>query len=131
MERQQFYPCPSDSCAGAKKAYKGLTKHKMLDIEVTRVKCLECGLEHEMDFKLWIRDYTFSRKPKRTYLTKYPRIEPHTGELVTSKEHETETVRAMGYHAAPNGVNEAYDDSESDHKGDISLDDDLTTSFEN
>lgn len=31
------------------------------------------------------------------YLTKYPRVEPHTGKLVKSKTHELETVKRMGY----------------------------------
>lgn len=45
---------------------------------------------------------------KKANLTRYPRIEAHTGEVVNSREHEKETLKRMGYHAAENGIDERY-----------------------
>lgn len=46
----------------------------------------------------------------RAGLTKYPRIEPHTGELVNSRDDEARVMKAFGMHAAPHGINERFND---------------------
>lgn len=51
---------------------------------------------------------------RRANLTRYPRIEPHTGELVKSRDHEHEVVKAAGFHVAEHGINDAYHDELSE-----------------
>lgn len=79
-------------------------------------KCGNCG--HEQDFleeewaqygkEMELRAQRSSSS--KAGLTKYPRIEPHTGALVNSRDDEVRAMKAMGMHAAPHGVNEAYND---------------------
>ena len=77
-------------------------------------KCGNCG--HEQDFleEAW-QDYgkDMDRRAARTQragLTKYPRIEPHTGALVNSRDDEKRAMKAYGMHEAPHGVNDAFND---------------------
>lgn len=77
------------------------------------IRCSGCGHEDEISKSEWDEVASGELKAaqrKRAHLTRYPRIEPHTGMLVKSKQHEAETVQAAGYHVAENGVNEKYDD---------------------
>lgn len=79
-------------------------------------KCGNCG--HEQDFLVeeWNdfskeMDLRAARSgASRAGLTRYPRIEPHTGLLVNSREDEKRAMKAMGMHEAPHGINEQYND---------------------
>lgn len=108
-ERGTFYPCPKECDKDLP-----ITPHEVLDLDVVRVKCLNCNHVHELDFRAWLRDQQVTRTPRRqAHLTKYPRVEPHTGEVVTSKDHEKETVKRMGFyeghHGGRHGVDRGYD----------------------
>lgn len=79
-----------------------------------KIECSECRHESEIPKEDW--DQTAkeaeikAQRSSRTYLTRYPRIEPHTGALVKSRDHELETVKAAGFHVAEHGINDAYND---------------------
>lgn len=51
---------------------------------------------------------------RRVSLTRYPRIEPHTGLEVKSREHEAEVVKHAGYHTAEHGLDERHNDELAD-----------------
>jgi hypothetical protein len=115
----EFMPLLCDAkCAEHKK-----TKHKLLEKKTRStylVECQKCKGQSDVYFLVWekARD-----KPWRGGLTRYPRIEPHTGALVKSPEHERETVKAMGFHEAPHGINHDYDDAISDRRTDATYED--------
>lgn len=68
------------------------TKEQADGSSLWKARCDECGAEdwHYVSLK--------PGKHRQTYKTRYPRIEPHTGKMVTSKDHERETVKRMGYY---------------------------------
>ncbi len=81
--------------------------------EIYEVKCAACGLVRQVPRKEFlfaenIKDWVPSNA--RVYWTKFPYVEPHTGEVVHSKEHRAEVIKRMGFHVAEHGVNERYDD---------------------
>lgn len=82
-------------------------------LEILCVSCENCGHKYEISKEIWdcavseMQRLSYRKKPS---LTKYPYVEPHTGELVKSKEHREEVMAAHGYHKAENGVNDEYDD---------------------
>lgn len=51
-----------------------------------------------------------AQRTGKACLTRYPRVEPFTGEVVKSREHEKETLKRMGFHAAEHGVNDNFND---------------------
>lgn len=104
-------------CVGGKKTAHVLLE-KLSKTEYS-VQCKKCGTKSQVYFLVWEKALD---RPWRAYLTPYPRVEPHTGAWVTSPEHEKETVRAMGYHEAPHGINPDYDDAEPTRQTDISYD---------
>lgn len=76
-----------------------VTEHKFLEElgeynEIYRVRCERCKTTHDIHRHQWL---SFQNKndirPSKAYLTKYPRIEPHSGLTVKSKEHEKESVK--------------------------------------
>lgn len=50
----------------------------------------------------------------RVNLTKYPYVEPHTGEVVKSAEDRERVVKAFGMHAAEHGIDERHNDELAD-----------------
>lgn len=69
--------------------------------EIYMVKCAECHANHDIERKLWLSHTAGvhgSGKTSKAYLTKYPRIEPQTGQVVKSREHMYDTARAAGMH---------------------------------
>lgn len=76
-------------------------------------ECGNCGALHCILEEEWNEaGQQMNRRAavRRANLTRYPRIEPHTGELVKSRDHEMEVVKHMGYHVAEHGVNDAHND---------------------
>lgn len=69
--------------------------------EKVEAKCWNCGAVEEISVADFFADP--KSRSSKSYLTKYPRIEPHTGAWVKSKDHEKETIRRLGYHEAPHG----------------------------
>lgn len=102
--------CPAVCCSED-------TEHKFLeergDYNQTYFVECSCGFQREVSRKEWlfaenIKDWTPSNA--RAYLTKFPYVEPHSGMVVTSKEHRDEVMKKMGFHKAEHGVNEKYHD---------------------
>jgi hypothetical protein len=84
--------------------------------EIYEIRCLTCqGLQKKPRHD-WLsqmaRDFV---RPSKANLTKYPRIEPHTGEVVNSREDEVRVMKAMGMHAAHHGIDERYNDEACDN----------------
>lgn len=80
---------------------------------VVKCRCENCGALDYLSKEDWdaaCRDVERQAARRRANLTRYPRIETHTGEIVTSREHEKELTKRMGFHAAEHGVNERFDD---------------------
>jgi len=116
MSQPVQVPCPKE-CSGE---IPFRTPHTFLEErgnynEIYFVKCDKCGHEYEIPRKQWLFYSSGAADPKssRAYLTKYPRIEPHTGEIVKSKDHEKETIKRMGFyeghHGGRHGVDRRYD----------------------
>lgn len=77
------------------------------------IECSGCGLESSIPKEDWdeiAKGELIEAQRRRSSLTKFPYIEPHTGEVVKSKEHREEVLRAHGYHKAEHGINDAYND---------------------
>ncbi len=69
--------------------------------EIYEIRCAECHSARDVDRKIWLSGaagFNGSGRSGKSYLTKYPRIEPQTGQVVKSREHMYETARAMGCH---------------------------------
>jgi len=82
------------------------------------VECGNCGdidwIEEE-DFRAACED--MDRRAQRSGkvgLTKYPYIEPHTGEVVNSAEDVVRVAKAHGLHAAEHGIDERHNDEFAD-----------------
>lgn len=103
-----------------KSCKEGLTDHEFVAEhgnynEIYEIKCLNCQNHQKVNRHLWLSTQLKNDiRPSKAYLTVYPRIEPHSGEYVLSKEHEKETIRRKGFHEAPHGVNERYNGQEKD-----------------
>lgn len=83
--------------------------------ELYEVLCVECGSQYEIPRKAWLNaQFLEAAGPKRAYLTKYPYVEPHTGEVVNSAEDVVRVTKAYGLHAADHGINERYHDETSE-----------------
>lgn len=106
-----------EKCAGVKKTLHELIEKKSKTEYL--VKCKKCGTKSQVYYLVW--EHALNR-PRQANLTKYPRYEPHTGQLVNSPQHEKETLKAMGFHAAPHGIDHRYDDAPNEKARDISLD---------
>lgn len=84
------------------------------------VKCGNCDHEQKLTQAEWDAyakemDLKAARcGSSRAGLTKYPRVEPHTGVVVNSRDDEVRAMKAMGMHAAPNGIDERFDDESCD-----------------
>lgn len=81
------------------------------------IECSVCLFKSEIPKDDWDQissDELKASQRKRTYLTRYPRIEPHTGLTVSSRADELEKVRAAGFHVAEHGINEKFDDDTSE-----------------
>lgn len=104
-------------CAGTKRTNHELVKK--LSASEYLVKCKGCGDEHQIYFLVW--ENALSR-PRRAGLTRYPYVEPHSGVLVKSAEHRSEVLKSMGFHAAPHGIDERYDNAPNEKARDISTD---------
>jgi hypothetical protein len=99
---------------------EGITDHEFIAEhgdynEIYEIKCLKCNHQYKVGRHSWLSSQIINEvKPRRAYLTKWPHIEPHSGEMVHSKEHEKELLTRLGYHAAPHGVDERYSHKEKD-----------------
>lgn len=112
--------CPEKnhfSCRGEERAFELIERiGDAPGEEIYVVMCGNCG--HHMDLleEEWLaagKEMDRRAGRVRANLTRYPRIEPHTGELVKSRHHEMEVVKRAGYHVAEHGINEKYDDEVS------------------
>lgn len=111
-ERKDQYACRDDERAHEFIREEGEEGHKIITAE-----CGNCGhittlLQEEWSDACVAMDRRAAKK--KANLTRYPRIETHTGELVTSREHEKETLKRMGFHAAEHGVNEKFNDEHTE-----------------
>lgn len=83
--------------------------------DIYELRCVKCEATHKTNRHSWLsqlsRDFL---RPSKAHLTQYPRIEPHTGEVVKSREHEREVMRAMGMHEAHHGIDERYNNEACD-----------------
>lgn len=112
------YPCEcSDEDTGHNYVSESLKLHESMKLEVPvifyQIECGSCGHKSEIDKSDWdmiAGDELRAAQRSKANLTRYPRIEPHTGMLVSSKQHESEMVKAMGFHKAENGLNEKFHD---------------------
>lgn len=83
--------------------------------EIYEIRCLTCGFQHKVGRHVWNAQMTRDHMvPSKAHLTKYPRVEPHSGEIVNSRDDEVRVMKAMGLHAAPHGINERYNDEACD-----------------
>jgi hypothetical protein len=79
--------------------------------EIYEVLCVGCSVQYEIPRKAWLNARVFEdTRSSRAYLTKFPYVEPHTGEVVNSPEDVVRVTKAYGLHAAEHGKNERYDD---------------------
>lgn len=104
-------------CKGIRK-----TNHELIErLSRTQyqIKCQACGFEGPVYFLVW---ESALDKPRKAGLTRYPYVEPHSGQVVKSAEHRAEVLKSMGFHAAPHGIDNRYDDAPNDKARDISLD---------
>lgn len=93
--------------------------------EIYILQCEGCDSKTEMPRKQWLFETAFKNAEgrKKAYLDKWPRVDPYTGEVVKSREHQEETLKRYGYHKAPHGIDHRYDQADSKFKRDISWDD--------
>lgn len=79
--------------------------------EIYEIRCTKCNAVHDQRRHTWLSQLSRDLlRPSKAGLTKYPYIEPHSGELVKSAEHRKEIWKRMGLHEAPHGINERYND---------------------
>ncbi len=104
-------------CPHCGKTEHEFTQEKGEYNEIYQVRCLVCNVAHDVPRHSWLHAEHIladALKPSRAYLTKFPHIEPHTGVMVTSAEHRRETMKRMGMHEAPHGIDTRYDDERCD-----------------
>jgi hypothetical protein len=67
--------------------------------EIYEVACVNCNIKQDVLRKKWLLETTFMDAfgSRKAHLTKYPRIEACSGEIVKSKQHEHELMRHKGY----------------------------------
>lgn len=85
--------------------------HELVDYsgDMAKIRCANCGTESEIPSAEWKQicaDHIKESSRKKSSLTKYPRIEPHSGVVVNSREDEKRVWKAKGYHEAPHGSDE-------------------------
>ena len=104
------YPC---DCAPEEVRHEYVSEAANGEFIDYTIKCTGCGHLEVIPQELWseaCRNEVLKEPKRRVNLTSYPRIEPHTGEVVNSRDDEVRAMKAHGMHAAPHGVNEAFDD---------------------
>lgn len=115
------YPC---HCSEVDVPHNYLSERKAFDLAPLKmtagtnifyeIECAECGHKSEIPKEDWDdiakQEELHAQRSRRVSLTRYPRIEPHSGELVKSKEHEAETLKRLGFHKAENGIDPNHDD---------------------
>lgn len=110
VEKDQY------ACRGDDRSHDFVLQEGGPGNEIVEAKCGNCGNLAVFLLEDWNAygkemDLRAQRNAgSRSGLTKYPRIEPHTGVLVNSRDDERRAMKAMGMHEAPHGVNEAFDD---------------------
>jgi hypothetical protein len=78
---------------------KEVTEHEFLQEkgeynEIYSTRCKVCGGAHDVSRHDWLSFQLRNEvRASKAYLTKYPRIEPHSGLTVKSREHEKESVK--------------------------------------
>lgn len=96
MVDSDVFACPK-GCSAEK------TNHSHLRVsgdynEIYHIKCENCGHEHAVHRHDWLSTQVRERMgPRKAYLTKYPRPDPHTGEMVNSKEHQESVWKKHGF----------------------------------
>lgn len=79
--------------------------------EIQCAECANCTAIEKGDWDQTAKDEDIqAQRTRRANLTRYPRFEPHSGEIVKSKEHELETIKRLGFHVAEHGIDDAYSD---------------------
>ena len=102
------YRCP-EKCSDEPTEHTFLEEHGDYN-EFYKIQCAKCQTTHTVHRHEWLSFQVKNDvKPRKAYLTKYPYVEPHSGEVVHSKEHREETMKRMGFHAAPHGIDRNYD----------------------
>jgi hypothetical protein len=119
-----WMPCERDcaekdqyACRGAnERAHEFMNERGAPGSKIIFAKCTNCGHLANLLEEEWLEagrqmELRAQRSgASRAGLTKYPRIEPHTGALVNSRDDEVRAMKAFGMHAAPNGIDERYND---------------------
>lgn len=104
------------ACRGEERAHEFVLQDGGEGNEIVEARCGNCGnlavfLKEDWDHYGKQMELRAQRSGNsRANLTKYPRIEPHTGALVNSRDDEVRAMRAYGMHPAENGIDERYDD---------------------
>lgn len=86
--------------------------------KIFELRCGNCGELDYLNEEEWgeacrAMDARAKRRCKVT-LTRYPYVEPHTGEVVHSAAHREEVVKRYGLHAAEHGIDERFNDELAD-----------------
>lgn len=107
-----FFLCASDCGKGEKKTHRFHAEHGEYN-EVYEIKCEDCGACQKVKRHDWLSQLTRDHiRPTKANLTKYPYIEPHSGELVHSAEHRKEVWKRMGLHEAKHGIDDRYSENQ-------------------
>lgn len=102
------------ACSEAPTEHKFIADHGEYN-DIAEIECLNCHYHQKIPRSEWLSKQVIDWvRPSKAHLTQYPRIEPHTGEVVKSREHEREVMRAMGLHEAKHGIDERYNDEACD-----------------
>lgn len=111
-EKNNQFACRDDERAMEFIRQEGEAQEQLVIAECGNCSHINNFLKEEWDAGALAMDRRAQRR--KANLTRYPRIESHTGEIVTSREHEKETLKRMGFHAAENGIDERYNDETSE-----------------
>lgn len=107
------YPC---HCSEEDVPHNYLHEAYILNLDAVfyEIECSECEHKSTIPKDDWDdiakQEEIRAQRHNRASLTRYPRIEPHTGLEVKSREHEAETLKMMGYHKAEHGIDQRHDD---------------------
>ena len=104
------------NCREEKTEHEFISEHGDYN-EIYEIRCMVCNHLHKVNRHAWLQSehiFADEKKSRKAGLTRYPYIEPHSGEIVTSKEHREETMKRLGFHEAPHGINENHHDETSE-----------------
>lgn len=115
---KECQPRDQYACRGDERAQEYIREEGEENEKIIITECGNCGhigafLQEEWTAAGIAMDRR-AQKTGKASLTRYPRIETHTGEVVTSREHEKETLKRMGFHSAEHGLDEKFNSEASE-----------------